>query len=310
MNVSTVIVTYNALRNNWLCTCLDSLQHSTLSSKVIIVDNNSKDDTCRIVKEKYPHVILIENHENSGFGKANNIGIEIALKNNADYVFLLNQDAWVEKETIQKLVLKLSQNPEFGIISPIHLNGKGNALDYNFSNNINPRNCKNLYSDYVLNQVFDKVYESAFICAAAWLISKKCLEKVGGFNPTFFHYGEDDNYVHRLHYNGLKIGVDPFSTIYHDREERENNDYQKQTKTAERDLLLKYSDPNKSNDLQREKKRLKTILVKSKLFNQTDTITYVRNKIAMIDQHAEQITKNLNTSKSGQSFIFLNLDFN
>lgn len=53
-------------------------------------------DTCKIIKEQYPQVILIENHENLGFGKANNIGIEIALKNNANFVFLLNQDAWVK----------------------------------------------------------------------------------------------------------------------------------------------------------------------------------------------------------------------
>ena len=310
MKVSTVIVTYNALRNNWLYKCLDSIQNSTLPGEIIIIDNHSKDETCNIIKENYPQVILIENQENLGFGKANNIGIEIALKNNCDFVFLLNQDARVNPDTIQKLALKLKQNPDFGIISPMHLNGKGSALDYNFSNYINPSYCKNLYSDFVLNKVADQVYESDFICAAAWLLSRKCLEIVGGFNPTFFHYGEDDNYIHRLHYKGLKIGVDPFSTIYHDRENRGTNDYQDQSKIEERTILLKYSNPNDQYNIAGEIKHLKRILLKSKLLNQTDTIRYIKNRISLINLHANQIIKNLNISKSDEKFIFLNFDAN
>lgn len=310
MNIFCIVVIYNGTQNNWIEKCLSSILNSSIPITIIAVDNNSNDDSTSYIKTHFPEVQLIECEENLGFGKANNIGIEIALKNNCDFVFLLNQDARVNPDTIEKLALKLNQNPDFGIISPMHLNGTGSALDYNFSNYINPSYCKSLYSDFVLNKVADQVYKSDFICAAAWLLSRKCLEIVGGFNPTFFHYGEDDNYIHRLHYKGLKIGVDPFSTIYHDRENRRANDHQDRSKIEERTILLKYSNPNKHYNIKTEKKHLRRILLKSKLLNQTDTIVYVKNKISLIDLHKNRISKNLNISKSDEKFIFLNFDAN
>lgn len=308
MNVSTVIVTYNALRNNWLYKCLDSILHSTLPSEIIIVDNHSQDDTCKVIKEKYPKILLVENRKNAGFGKANNMGIEIALKNSADFVLLLNQDAWIEPTTIENLVSKMIENPNYGILSPLHLNGKGNALDYNFSTYITPDLCKNLYSDFVLNQVKDQIYESDFICAAAWLISKKCLEVVGGFSPTFFHYGEDVNYVQRLQYKGLKIGVAPNTRIYHDREDREDGVNQDQDKTIERGILLKYSNPDEKNEVLEAKKHLRKLLFKSKILNQKDSISYLKKRIVIINQNHQLITENLLLSKTDLSYVFLNLN--
>src|SRR5690606_25364916 len=184
-NIKTfvIIVTYNATRNDWIFKCLQSIEISNLKIEIIVVDNNSSDSTINIIKKDFPEVTLIESKENLGFGKANNLGIIEALKRGCDFVFLLNQDAWVENDTIEKLVENAKKNPEFGIISPMHLNGKGDALDYNFSNQISPIYCKKLYSDFVLNQVENKIYESDFVCAAAWLLSKECLRKVGGFSP-------------------------------------------------------------------------------------------------------------------------------
>ena len=307
MKVSTVIVTYNALRSNWLYKCLGSIKHSTLPTDIIIVDNNSQDDTCKVIKEKYPEITLVENVVNAGFGKANNTGIEIALKDDADFVFLLNQDAWIERTTIENLASQISKNPNFGILSPIHLNGKGDTLDYKFSTYITPDLCKNLYSDFVLNQIKNLIYESDFICAAAWLISRRCLDIVGGFSPTFFHYGEDVNYVQRLQYKGLKIGVVPNTRICHDREERKDGIYQDQDKTIERGILLKYSNPNKNNDVLEAKKHFRKLLFKSKILHQQDSISYLKKRIAIIDNNHQLITKNLLLSKTDKSYIFLDL---
>src|SRR5690606_5946888 len=163
-------------------------------------------------------VILLENTDNRGFGGANNQGLKYALKHGGEYFILLNQDAYVKQNTIEELVKQSVKNHDFGIISPIHLNGDGTALDYTFSEYISPSSCKMLYSDFVINKVKDKIYLSNFICAACWLLSRKTLEIVGGFNPVFFHYAEDDNYIHRLHFKSLKIGVYPKAIIFHDRE--------------------------------------------------------------------------------------------
>lgn len=307
MKVFSIIVTYNATRNNWLQKCLDSLLQSTLKPEIVIVDNLSTDETVETVKSKYPSVHLIENKENKGFGGANNQGLKYALESGGEYFFLLNQDAWVENDTIEKLVYQLKINPEYGIVSPLHLNGDGSALDLKFSNQISPYSCPNLYSDFVLNKVKDEIYETKFVCAAAWMISKACLKKVGGFNPTFFHYGEDDNYCHRLHYHKLKIGIYPKTSIFHDRKDRPKSHYEERDEQNKRTILNQLSNPNISsiNHLYQTKKQIKTKILKSKILLQKDAYKHLKKELEMIELYEEEIVKNLEKSKVSDKFTFL-----
>lgn len=304
--LATIIVTYNATRNNWLYKCLDSLLQSTVKTDIIVVDNASTDETCKTIKGNYPEVILIENKENQGFGQANNQGLEVALAQGSEFFFLLNQDAYVEPNTIEKLVNILEKNPDYGIVSPLHLNGKGNALDYNFSLYINPTQCKTLYSDFVLGKVQNQIYESGFICAAAWLLSKKCLEIVGGFSPVFFHYAEDNNYVHRLHYKRLKIGVYPNSKIFHDREDRHQNSFFETEKIKKRKYLLEHSNPNIDLDISKEISSLKKKILKYRLLLDKKALKYIKNEINQRKELQEMIETNLKLSKLKKKYIFLN----
>ena len=140
LKVKVVIVTHNGM--TWIDTCLKSLLNSSIPVSIIVVDNCSSDSTIEFIKANFQDVSLLEQNKNIGFGKANNIGISLAMKKGADYVFLLNQDAWVEDKTLEKLVQAHQKEQVFGIVSPMHLNGKGDALDYNFSKFIEPSNCK------------------------------------------------------------------------------------------------------------------------------------------------------------------------
>ncbi len=222
-NVNIIVVTYNAMQ--WISRCLES----TKSYPVIVVDNNSSDETIVFIKEKYPNVVLFPQKENLGFGQANNIGISYAYKNAADFFFLLNQDAYLVDDCLQKLIETQKAKPNYGIISPIHLNGKANLLDKNFSNYVNYDANPSFYSDSILSNR-QEIYEVPFVNAAAWLISRECIETVGGFDPIFFHYGEDDNYCQRVRFHKLKIGVVPNTFILHDRENRK------------KDVVTKFSD--------------------------------------------------------------------
>jgi GT2 family glycosyltransferase len=242
LNIYVVIVTYNPKK--WIDFCFNSLRNSTISIKTIVIDNASTDGSSEIIKESFPEIDFIQSDENLGFGKANNIGIKKAYDNNADYVFLLNQDAWINNNSIEELVKIAESSQTYGILSPIHLNGTGNALDYNFSKYIIPPKCMNIYSDIYLNKTEKTIYDVNFINAAAWLISRKCIETVGGFSPSFFHYGEDDNYCERVLFHNLKIGVYPNSEIYHDREQRVNNNYFSDEKIFyKRNIVFKLSNP-------------------------------------------------------------------
>jgi len=203
--IAVVIVTFNG--EIWLKKNLNSLLNSNYPIDIIIIDNASTDETINLIKQ-FSSVELIQNKENLGFGKANNIGIIFALKKGADAVFLLNQDTWIHENTISSLVEALFKNPNIGIVSPLHYSADEITFDENFNTYFNR---------------FEKVEDSEsirivpFINAAAWLVSKECFSKTGYFDPIFNHYGEDRNFCERVKYHGFKIGVVKKSAICHDR---------------------------------------------------------------------------------------------
>lgn len=211
MKILTIIVSYNF--EKWISRCLNSLKASSHPTDIIVIDNCSKDRTVEIIQKEYPQVRLIVNNANLGFGRANNIGMQIALKEGYDAVFLLNQDAWIGHDTLAVLVAQAVRHPEFGILSPVHLNGSGKELDKGFASYARLAGIKDLPDGQ------DPI-ACPFINAAFWFIPVSTLRKVGGFSPLFYHYGEDKDYVNRLHFHHYKIGYLP--TVYgcHDREFR------------------------------------------------------------------------------------------
>ena len=213
-DIYVIIVTYNGMK--WIPKCLQKLSESDIELHPIIIDNGSSDDTVTFIKDHYPSIELIQTNENLGFGRANNIGIENAISNNAGYVFLLNQDGYVEPDTISKLVSFHKTHPEYGVLSPKQMNGDGSALDKKFDSIVLSKDC--IVRSYKAEST--EVFDVSFVMAAFWLISATCLRKVGKFDPIFFHYGEDGDYLSRVRYHGLKIGVVMESTGYHDRHER------------------------------------------------------------------------------------------
>lgn len=307
MKVFAIVVIYNGMQRNWIQKCFDSILTSSIPVDIIAIDNGSTDGSIDFIKENYPQVDFTVSQENLGFGKANNLGLRKALEKGGDYFFLLNQDAWVDPNTIEELVKQAEKNPEYGVISPMHLNGKGDALDYNFSLYLAPVQCKGLFSDFVLNQVKDQLYESDFICAAAWLVTKQCLKIVGGFNPVFYHYGEDDNYVNRLKYKQLKIGVYPKVSICHDREQRQggllkNNEFNK-TKS----VLLNSSNPFNNQDLEKTIKTLSIKIMIRKIFSRGEILQDMQLQKKVLVKFRQEIKKNNKISLSDNEYKFLNV---
>ncbi|WP_037348651.1 glycosyltransferase family 2 protein [Sediminibacter sp. Hel_I_10] len=213
-NLFIIIVSYNGTL--WIERCLSSCAHHN----IIVVDNGSTDATVATIKRKFPEVIMFEMEENLGFGQANNVGMAHALKNGAEHVFLLNQDAYLVDDVIERLKAFQKNNQEYGILSPIHINGEQNKLDRGFFKYALKAEKDNFISDSVMDKLLKPVYDVPFINAAAWLISKRCLETVGGFDPIFFHYGEDVNYCQRVLFHKFKIGIIPNTYVIHDREAR------------------------------------------------------------------------------------------
>lgn len=220
--VCCLIVTYNGAK--WIENCLNSLADDFHELNITCVDNGSSDATISIISEKFPKVHIIKTCKNLGFGQANNLGFTLALAQNAEYVFLLNQDAMLEPNVISALIAVHEKDPSFGILSPVHLNGAGDKLDKYFFKYFTESDISSFtYSTLTNKNNIEPVIKTCFVNAAAWLISNDCLKKVGGFDPIFFHYGEDRNYIQRTLFHGFNAGICPGINIFHDREERLNS---------------------------------------------------------------------------------------
>lgn len=241
-----IVVTYKG--KQWYDRCFTSLRESTIPVQTIVVDNASNDGTVEYVKENYPEIHLIKSKENLGFGRANNLGMRYALDNGCDYVFLLNQDAWVETDTFEKMICIHQRHWEYGVLGCINVTKeKDHMLDGFIWTISDPSNCsKSLVDDMYFSRL-KEVYDVKSILAAAWLMPRKTMEIIGGFDPVFFHYGEDDNYLQRVWYHGLKVGVCPKCTIVHDAQTArvpEAVELRKKSFAREREWLLEWCDVN------------------------------------------------------------------
>lgn len=215
MKVFPIVITYKGHR--WYDRCFSSLCQSTIPVQTVVVDNASNDGTMEYLKEHFPEIHLIGSQENLGFGRANNIAMRYALDKGCNYVFLLNQDAWIEPDTLEQLINIAERHPEYGIIGPVQVNAeKTKVIGGVIQCLINPDNVnKQMFSDFVMGTI-EEVYPVAEINAAAWLLPRKTLETVGGFDPIFLHYGEDWNYLSRVLYHKLKVGLTPHIHVVHD----------------------------------------------------------------------------------------------
>ena len=130
IDIYVIVVTYNG--EKWIEKCINSVLASDADFRLIIIDNGSTDNTISIIKSFDSNLIeLIQTGENLGFGKANNLGIELAYQNGADFFDLMNQDAWIYEDTVQKLINfyeNYHNKVEIGILSPIHLDGSEKKL--------------------------------------------------------------------------------------------------------------------------------------------------------------------------------------
>lgn len=220
--VFVIIVTFNGMY--YYDRLFNSLRALSSPVKVVVVDNNSSDDTVQYISASFPEVHIITSNDNLGFGRANNIGIRYAIESGADYVFLLNQDTVVEPNVIADLVRIHQNNPAYGIVCPIHLNLEKDKIESGLLRLLNNYSItdSSLFEDLYFGRL-KGAYQSSSINAAAWLIPKEVIMTVGGFDPLFIHYGEDDNYLQRIHFHGYKVCICPSVRIVHDTANRSNS---------------------------------------------------------------------------------------
>ena len=193
-NLTIIIVTYNseALINN----CLANI--SLEKNEVFIVDNNSSDKTLEIIANNFPAVKIIKNNNNLGFGRANNIALA-QTKN--DFALILNVDAQITKEDIEKTLEIMAKNPDIAIAGGVVHNCvvENNKI---ISFHPCPKNLEQLKKEQP-----QEIYFNKFVTGAGMFLNMKIMRKIGFFDEGFFLYGEDNEICKRVVKKGFKTAI-------------------------------------------------------------------------------------------------------
>lgn len=215
MQLSVIILNYNV--RYFLEQCVLSVQKSlkNIEGEIIVIDNNSQDDSCEMMKKRFPTIKLIENKENSGFPKGNNIGVAVAK---GEYICILNPDTVVAEDTFEKILAFAKKQENLGVIGCKLVDGTGNFL---------PESKRGVPTPFVaftkiavLYKVFPKLFGKYYaqhitenesgkveILVGAFMFMKRELyTELGGFDEDCFMYSDDID----LSYMSLKSGKSNF----------------------------------------------------------------------------------------------------
>jgi len=203
--LSVIIVSYNS--SSFLELCLHSVAKAIsqleIESEVIVVDNSSSDDSCEVLNNKFPFVKLIQNDENIGFSKANNLGVS---KAKGKYICILNPDTVLQENTFDEILKFYKSNIKVGFVGCQMIDGNGMFLKES------KRVIPSIFSSFMKVLGISKFYYSALdkdkrgyidILAGAFMFVEKTIyDSVKGFDEDYFMYGEDID----LSYKALKKG--------------------------------------------------------------------------------------------------------
>ncbi|WP_196850916.1 glycosyltransferase family 2 protein [Flavobacterium sp. CG_9.10] len=209
MQLSVIILNYNV--RYFLELCLVSVQSalSDIDSEIIVVDNNSQDGSCEMMKMRFPNIKLIENESNLGFPKGNNIGVAVAK---GEYICILNPDTVVAEDTFTKVLAFAQRQKDLGIVGVKLIDGTGNFLPESKRGVPTPfvafTKVLGLYKISPKFEWFGKYYAQHLsenetgkvdILVGAFMFMKRNLyQEIGGFDEDCFMYSDDIDLSYRV----------------------------------------------------------------------------------------------------------------
>ncbi len=227
MKLSVVIVSYNV--RELLTACIDSVVKAAegIDTEVFVVDNKSVDDTIEVINRDYPWVHLINNKENLGFSKANNIAIRQA---EGEYVLLLNPDTVVAEGTLRGAIEFMDQHPEAGGAGVRMHNADGTLAPESRRAVPTPmvaaRKMLGFTKRYYMSYLsWDEPGQIEVISGAFMLLRRKAIDQVGMLDEDFFMYGEDIDLSYRLLKGGWQNWYLPLDIIHYKGQSTQKSDF-------------------------------------------------------------------------------------
>lgn len=226
MKLSIIVVNYNV--KYFLEQCLLSVEASNISFSVeiLVVDNNSSDNSVEYLQPRFPNVRFIANKDNPGFAKANNQGIKLS---SGEYVLILNPDTVLGENVLQNVCNFLDNTADAGAIGVKMINGNGMFLAESKRGFPTPWNsfCKisglsrlfpssSFFGKYHLRYLDEnEIHQVDVLAGAFMMIRRKALDKSGLFDEDFFMYGEDIDLSYRITKAGYKNYYLPEKIIHY-----------------------------------------------------------------------------------------------
>ncbi|MCC5603687.1 glycosyltransferase family 2 protein [Nostoc favosum] len=220
-SVSIILVNYNGA--DVLIDCLNSLEKFIPKDncEIILVDNNSQDNSIDIVDNKFPGIKLIKLPKNVGFGAGNNAGAKVAK---GEFLLLLNTDTILTNKILPHLIELMSVNQDVGVIGTKLIFPDG-SFQISFSPEIGIKgefkakklhnNAENKSDFNIIEKDFQDIKEVDIVVGAAFFIRANLFNLVGGFDEKFFMYFEDSDLCQRVRNEGYKIIYTPHISLIH-----------------------------------------------------------------------------------------------
>lgn len=226
MDVSVIIVNWNT--KELLSNCINSIQEKTagVSYEIIIVDNNSADGSAEMIKMEFPHCKLVASNKNNGFSRGNNLGIHEAI---GRYIFFLNPDTILVTNALNGMFKLMESNQSVGAVGCKLLNRDG-SIQF-----ICARTFPTLFNQFSYYMMFNRLFpkskrftnvelgywdhkesmEIDCLSGACIFAKKSIIDKIEGFDDSFFMYAEDVDLCYRIKQEGWKLYYLASEEIYH-----------------------------------------------------------------------------------------------
>ena len=245
MDLSVIIVSYNV--KYFLAMCLCSVRDAirNINCEIFVVDNNSSDGSCEMIKKDFPGVKLISNRENRGFSAANNQAIK---KAGGKYILLLNPDTIIGEDTLSQCIRFMDDHPDAGAAGVMMINGNGKYLPESKRAIPLPETAfwkiSGLYRLFPASPRINRYYlghlnagdtnRIDIVSGAFMFIRGKAVSETGLLDEDYFMYGEDIDYSYRLLGRGYGNYYFPDARIIHFKGES--------TKKEEMDFVIRFYD--------------------------------------------------------------------
>ncbi len=209
IKLSIIIVTWN--NQSIIRQCLQSVYHSiqNVAFEVIVVDNQSSDNTCSIIQSRFPQVNLVVSERNLGFAGGNNLGYSHAK---GEYILLLNPDAFLDYGWPEDLLDNLYANPQIGVLGA-NLRHEGGGVGQSYGSTslgsvisgdfrfLRPfyKKCRHIYDPVY------QLYSVDYVVGAFLLTRKTVIDQIGFLDQSFFAYYEETDFCRRVKQSGYDV---------------------------------------------------------------------------------------------------------